>query len=183
MDNCHFWEDNYFHLLFHDSTPPYVENIMESSHKSSLNTIFQYFPVLVCYAHEFLDMEGYTYLDPHDQCRYLEHHFWLSIEFQYLHMGVHISTWTWNPCLQWILDYFNIVAITSTWDPSSPTYFNTMVHTYTWDPGSPTYFSTMVHTYTWDTGIWLYFLITIVENKTFLRGVECSVARGIIWGT
>jgi hypothetical protein len=27
MDNCHFWDDNHFHILFDDSTPPSVENI------------------------------------------------------------------------------------------------------------------------------------------------------------
>ena len=27
MDSCHFWDDNHFHILFDDSTPPYVENI------------------------------------------------------------------------------------------------------------------------------------------------------------
>lgn len=27
MDICHFWDDNYFHLPFDDSTPPYEENI------------------------------------------------------------------------------------------------------------------------------------------------------------
>jgi hypothetical protein len=72
-----------------------------------------------------------------------------------------MSTWTWDPGLQWWLDYFNMVAHTSTWDPGSPTYFNIMVHTYPWDPG-----------------IWLYTLITSVEDNTFIRGMECSVARG-----
>jgi hypothetical protein len=27
MDSCHFWDDNHFHILYDDSTPPYVENI------------------------------------------------------------------------------------------------------------------------------------------------------------
>jgi hypothetical protein len=27
MDSCHFWDDNHFHILFDDSTPPSVENI------------------------------------------------------------------------------------------------------------------------------------------------------------
>lgn len=31
MDICHFWSDNYFHLLFDDSIPPYEDNIMEES--------------------------------------------------------------------------------------------------------------------------------------------------------
>jgi len=76
-----------------------------------------------------------------------------------------MSTWTWDPGLLWWLECFNMVAHTPTWDPSSPTYFNIMVHTYPWD-----------------SGIWLYFLIPIVENNAFLREMECSVARGIIWG-
>jgi hypothetical protein len=29
MDSCNLWENNYFQLLFDDSTPPYVENIVE----------------------------------------------------------------------------------------------------------------------------------------------------------
>jgi hypothetical protein len=27
MDSCHFWHENCFHILFYDSTPPYVERI------------------------------------------------------------------------------------------------------------------------------------------------------------
>jgi hypothetical protein len=27
MDSCHLWDDNYFHILYNHSTPPYVENI------------------------------------------------------------------------------------------------------------------------------------------------------------
>ena len=75
MDNCNLWDDNYFHLLLDDSTPPYVEHIMESSPEPSMNTMFQYSPVLLFYSDNFLDMEGSTYLDPHDQCSSLEHHF------------------------------------------------------------------------------------------------------------
>jgi hypothetical protein len=76
-----------------------------------------------------------------------------------------MSTWTWDPCLQWWLDYFNMVDFISTWDPSSLVYFNTMVHTYPWDPG-----------------IWLYTLITSIEDNTFIRGMECSVAREVVGG-
>jgi hypothetical protein len=107
---------------------------------------------------------GSTFWDPHDQCRYFEHHFQLAIAFKYLQRGVHMSTWTWGLGLQWSFEYFNMVASTSTWDPGSPTYFNIMVHNYPWD-----------------LGIWLYFLITSIEEKSFLKGMECSVYRGIIW--
>jgi hypothetical protein len=51
-----------------------------------------------------------------------------------------------------------------------------------WDPGSPIYFSTMFHTYPWDLGIWLYTLITSVGDNALLRGVECSVAIGLVGG-
>jgi hypothetical protein len=76
-----------------------------------------------------------------------------------------MSTWTWDPGLQWWLDYFSMVA-----------------HIPTWDHGSPTYFSIMVHTYPWDPGIWLYTLITSIEDNTFIRGMECSVAREVMGG-
>ena len=47
----------------------------------------------------------------------------------------------------------------------------------TWGHSSLVYSSTMVHTYPWDPSIWLYTLITSVEDNTFIRGMECSVAR------
>ena len=30
IDSFHFWDDNHFHILFDDSTPPFVENIKVS---------------------------------------------------------------------------------------------------------------------------------------------------------
>jgi hypothetical protein len=65
MDSFHLWDDNHFHLLFDNSTPPCVEHILGNSQKDSLNPIFyfSYCPVLV---DEFLARS--TYLDPHDQC-------------------------------------------------------------------------------------------------------------------
>jgi hypothetical protein len=41
MDSCHLWDDNYFHLLFDDSTPPYVENIMEGNQELVMTTSVQ----------------------------------------------------------------------------------------------------------------------------------------------
>jgi hypothetical protein len=41
MDKCYFLEDNYFHLLLDDSTPPYVENIIEESKKPIMTTSIQ----------------------------------------------------------------------------------------------------------------------------------------------
>jgi hypothetical protein len=78
MDSCHFWDDNHFHLLFDDSTPPHVENILESKQEPSLHILLQFYysPVVV---DEFLVSS--TYFDPHDQCRSLEHHFQLVLEF------------------------------------------------------------------------------------------------------
>jgi hypothetical protein len=92
MDGCHFWDDNHFHLLFDDSPSPYVEHIMERSLAPSRNIVFQYSLVLVCYSYDFLDMYGSTYLDPHDQCRSLEHNLKLVLELIYLPRGVHMST-------------------------------------------------------------------------------------------
>jgi hypothetical protein len=65
-----------------------------------------------------------------------------------------MSTWIWDPSLQWRLDYFSMVA-----------------HIPTWDPTSLVYFRTVVHTYPWDLGIWLYNLITSVEDNAFIRGM------------
>ena len=97
MDSYHFQDDNHFHLLFDDSPSPHIEYIMERSPTSSMHTIFQYSSVLVCYSHDFADMEGSTYLDPHDQCRSVEYHFQLVLEFKYISCGFHMNTWAWDP--------------------------------------------------------------------------------------
>ena len=65
-----------------------------------------------------------------------------------------MSTWTWDPSLQWWLDYFSMVAFISTWD----------------------------HGYPWNPGIWLYTLITRIEDNTFIRRMECKVAREVVGG-
>jgi hypothetical protein len=81
MDSCHFSHDNHFHLLFDDSNPSYVEKILESRQEPLMHTLLHFSdsPVLV---DDFL--VGPTYLDPHDHCQCLEHHFQLAIEFLYL---------------------------------------------------------------------------------------------------
>jgi hypothetical protein len=50
----------------------------------------------------------------------------------------------------------------------------------TWVPSSRVYFNIMVHNYPWDLDIWLYTLITSMEDNTFLRGMEFSVAREVV---
>jgi hypothetical protein len=76
-----------------------------------------------------------------------------------------MSTWTWDPSLQWNLEYFSMVTFISTQDPNSLVYF-----------------STMVYTYPWNLSIWLYTLVTSVEDNAFIRGMECSVAREAVGG-
>jgi hypothetical protein len=53
----------------------------------------------------------------------------------------------------------------------------------TWDISSPSYFSIMVHTYPWDPGICLCILVKIIEDTTFIRGMEYSMPMEEIWGT
>jgi hypothetical protein len=83
--------------------------------------------------------------------------FHLPIESWYLHRGFHMNTWTWDPNLEWMLDYYNMVASTSTWDPGSPSYHIIMVNTYPWDP---------------------CILIKRIEDNSFIWGMECSVSMG-----
>jgi hypothetical protein len=49
MDSCHLWDDNHFHILFDDSTPPHVEPILESKQEPSLHILLQFYysPVVV----------------------------------------------------------------------------------------------------------------------------------------
>jgi hypothetical protein len=78
VDSFHLWEDNYFHLLFDNSTPHYAEKIIEGNQKAIIINSAQlaYSPMVLFlpnphqtvynYVENILDMDGSTYLDPHD---------------------------------------------------------------------------------------------------------------------
>lgn len=66
MDSCHLWDDNYFQLLFHEIQ----ENEMPISLQlpSSPVEVLPLDPPLTFspYEDDFLDLDGYIYVDPHD---------------------------------------------------------------------------------------------------------------------
>jgi hypothetical protein len=122
MYNCNFWENNYFELLFDESTPPYVENIVVGSQEPIMTTNLKlsYSLVVVWYVDYFLDMDGSIYLDPHDYGRHLECFCQPTIELRYLRRGLNMRTRTWELVL-WMStleSYFSITIFTHTWDTS-----------------------------------------------------------------
>jgi hypothetical protein len=42
MDICHFLDDNHFHLIFDDSTPPQVAYILESRQEPSIHILLHF---------------------------------------------------------------------------------------------------------------------------------------------
>jgi hypothetical protein len=72
MDSFHFWDDNLFHILFDDSTPPSIENINVPHQELVIITNVQpaYFTMVLFFPDSTLILshyvDAYSYLDPHD---------------------------------------------------------------------------------------------------------------------
>ena len=151
MDLSNFWDDNYFQLLF--------DEIRENVMPTSLQLISSLVEVLVSfspYEDDFLDWDGYIYVDPHDRVGHLEHMTQLSITPSVPQLGGHINIWAWDPGL----------------GVSSLSYFNVAVNLCILNLGFLDY-NNGFNIRTWDPGSWLYIFMEGVEGNTFLRVVEC----------
>ena len=144
MDDVNFWDDNYFQLLFDESTPPYVEE----SEEKVIHISFQLtpFPLDVwvldphltfsSYGDALLDIHDSIYVDPHDQVGHLEHRTQLSITLRAHQLEVNISIWIWDPGLRVSsLDYFSVAVNLCIWDLGSLDYFHNGFNIRIWDPG------------------------------------------------
>jgi hypothetical protein len=98
MYSFHFWDDNHFHILFDDYTPPSVEYINVTNQELSMtpiiHPIYSTMSWFLPYSTSslFYYVDGSSYLDTHYRCQPLEHHFQLVIGFQYFLHGVYMST-------------------------------------------------------------------------------------------
>jgi hypothetical protein len=76
-----FWDENHFHILFDDSTPPFVDNINVTNYELIMITsVYPTYSAMVLFLLDSTwtsshNVDEYSYLDSHDMCQYLEHDF------------------------------------------------------------------------------------------------------------